>query len=125
MSLTTVMDKGTELGTLIQLITTLRYERRDLFIHISGSLFGYNRQKYQPYISEEQLPAVKTVKSVFNITRERNWRPLYEKDLANVLHFYQSGKVESGFLENDPIHLYVRCNSESLNSKSDRSTSIL
>jgi hypothetical protein len=56
---------------------------------MSRTHFSNFSQKYQPYISEEQLPAVRTVKSVYNITRERNWRPLYEKDLANILHFYR------------------------------------
>jgi mannose-6-phosphate isomerase class I len=45
---------------------------------------------------------------VHNITRERNRRPLYEKDLANILHFYEIGKVESGFVESDSIHAYVQ-----------------
>jgi len=65
------------------------------------------RQKFQPYLTEEQLPAFKAVKSVFNITRERGWRTLWEKELGNIAHEYKIGMATSGFVENDDIHVYV------------------
>ena len=66
MSLSTTSDKGGELGLLrvIALVTTLM----------------------QPFLPEDRLPAFKTVKSVYNITRERGWRPIWEKELGNVAH---------------------------------------
>jgi len=38
------------------------------------------------------IPAHKAVKSVFNITREHAWRPLWEKDLGNIQFEYKAGK---------------------------------
>ncbi|KAF8179208.1 hypothetical protein BJ912DRAFT_855711 [Pholiota molesta] len=78
-------DKGSELSKLIPLITTLR-------------------QIYQPYLSEEILPAHKAVKSIYNVTRERNWRPIWEKELGNVAFEYTSGKGLIGFHQDNPIH---------------------
>ncbi|KAJ7465143.1 hypothetical protein FB451DRAFT_1179327 [Mycena latifolia] len=40
----------------------------------------------------------------YNITRERGWRPIWEKELANVKNAYESGKMASGFHPEDPIH---------------------
>ena len=65
------------------------------------------RQKFQPYLTEEQLPAFKPVKSVFNITGERAWRTLWGKELGNIAHEYKIGMVTVGFVENDDIHAYI------------------
>jgi len=107
MPLTTVGDKGSELSLLIPLVTTLRY------VLFFPSLWAHKikrrdqRQKFQPYLTEEQLPAFKAVKSVFNITRERAWRTLWEKELGNIAHEYKVGMATAGFVENDDIHAYV------------------
>lgn len=50
------------------------------------------------------LPAHRATKSIFNITRERAWHPLWEKELGNVLHCYKSGKESIGFQGNNPLH---------------------
>ena len=62
------------------------------------------RHRFQPFFTEDQLPAFKAVKSVYNITRERGWRPIWEKELGNIAHEYQSGKAAAGFVENDSVH---------------------
>jgi hypothetical protein len=50
------------------------------------------------------MPPHKSVKSVYNITCERGWRPIWEKELANVHHMYSTGKIAAGFHPEDPIH---------------------
>jgi len=45
------------------------------------------------------------VKSVYNITRERGWRAIWEKEVENVAHEYKLGMVDAGFIANDPVHL--------------------
>ncbi|KAF8990438.1 hypothetical protein BDQ17DRAFT_1216898, partial [Cyathus striatus] len=84
MPLTVTGDKGSELDALSSLITTMR-------------------QKFQPLLPEDQLPAFGAAKSTCNITRERGW----EKELYNVAHEYQAGKFASGFVESDSIHSAV------------------
>ncbi|CAK5270489.1 unnamed protein product [Mycena citricolor] len=81
----TVTDKGSETGKLAALQTSLR-------------------QLLYPDLSLEIVPAHRSVKSVYNITCERGWRPIWEKELANVKHEYESGKVASGFHPDNPIH---------------------
>ncbi|KAF8985790.1 hypothetical protein BDQ17DRAFT_1436501 [Cyathus striatus] len=88
MPLTVTGDKGSELGLLISLVTAMR-------------------QRFQPFLPEAQLPAFRTVKSTYNITRERGWRPLWEKELANVVYEYNSGKITSGYVESDDIHSMI------------------
>ncbi|KAJ3502730.1 hypothetical protein NMY22_g18492 [Coprinellus aureogranulatus] len=83
--LSTTSDKGSEMGQLISLVQALRKE-------------------YVPYISEAQVPSHSAVKSPQNVTRERSWRPLWEKELANILHFYRVGQNEVGFQANDDFH---------------------
>ncbi|KAF5331244.1 hypothetical protein D9611_013141 [Ephemerocybe angulata] len=85
MSVTLTCDKGTELRKIIPLVTGLR-------------------KKYQPYLKEDAIAAVTATKSINNITRERLWRPMWETELANVLHEYNIGLVESGYQPNDHIH---------------------
>ncbi|KAF8876598.1 hypothetical protein CPB84DRAFT_1817665 [Gymnopilus junonius] len=77
MSISMTMDKGTEVGKLISLVQSMRALYCD--------------------ISEELLPSFCAVKSTSNITRERNWHPLYEKELSNIAYEYEAGKVASGF----------------------------
>ena len=60
-----------------------------------------------PALSEETLPAHRAVKSVFNITRERGWRPLWDKELANIEAFYLAKVATVGLIVNDAIHAYV------------------
>lgn len=102
MAVTNASDKGTELTRLIPLIMTLRYVH--YCCHYCTSYNFIFRKKYQPYISEDTLPSYRAVKSVFNITRERGWRPIWEKELGNVLHEYIVGKEIAQFQENDTIH---------------------
>ncbi|KAJ2923158.1 hypothetical protein H1R20_g13935, partial [Candolleomyces eurysporus] len=84
--LSTTSDKGSELGKLISLVQQLR-------------------KSYQPYISEEDVPSHSAVKSPQNITRERGWHPIWEKELANVLHFYRTGQFDAGYFPNDDFHM--------------------
>lgn len=44
------------------------------------------------------------VKSVYNITRERAWGPLYRNELANVLNDWNTGRIDAGFRPTDPLH---------------------
>ncbi|KAF5315640.1 hypothetical protein D9611_004975 [Ephemerocybe angulata] len=85
MPLSSTSDKGSELGPLISLVQTLR-------------------KRYQPHISEEKVPSHSAVKSPQNVTRERSWRPLWEKHLANILHFYRIGQSDAGYQSNDDFH---------------------
>ncbi|KAJ7182577.1 hypothetical protein C8R43DRAFT_868246 [Mycena crocata] len=88
MPIQTTRDKGSETGQLAAVQTTLR-------------------QTFLPDLSLEAVPAHHSVKSVYNITRERGWRPIWEKELANVKYAYKSGKVASGYHPEDPIHAGV------------------
>jgi hypothetical protein len=63
-----------------------------------------HRQMYLPDLDPNLVPPHKSVKSVYNITRERGWRPIWEKELANVLHMYTDGKLAAGYHPEDPIH---------------------
>ncbi|KAJ7163849.1 hypothetical protein C8R43DRAFT_879192 [Mycena crocata] len=85
MPLQTTSDKGSETGLLAATQTALR-------------------QIYLPDLELETVPAHLSVKSVYNITRERGWRPIWEKELANVKYAYESGKMAAGFHPEDPIH---------------------
>ncbi|KAJ7439477.1 hypothetical protein FB451DRAFT_1301899 [Mycena latifolia] len=85
MPLQTTSDMGSETGVLAAVQTALR-------------------QIYLPDLELETVPAHLSVKSVYNITRERGWRPIWEKELANVKYAYESGKMASGFHPEDPIH---------------------
>ncbi|KAG2003177.1 citrate synthase I [Coprinopsis cinerea AmutBmut pab1-1] len=85
MPITSTSDKGTELRKVISVIGTLR-------------------ATYQPYIPESVVASHNALKSPDNITRERNWRPLWEKDLANVLYFYRAGQEAAGFHPNNDFH---------------------
>ncbi len=38
----------------------------------------------QPFLPEDQLPAFKVVKSVYNIIHKQGWWPIWEKELGNV-----------------------------------------
>lgn len=60
-------------------------------------------------MDEEVLPAHRSVKSIYNITRERSWRPLWEKELGNIKHEYLGGKLEAGFREGVYVHQCVCC----------------
>jgi hypothetical protein len=106
MALSTASDMGSEHSKFIPLVTTLRYA--DLILVFSSdseySLLKKIRQIYQPFLPEDTLPAHRATKSIFNITRERAWRPLWEKELGNVLHSYKIGKESIGFQINNPIH---------------------
>ncbi|KAJ3506413.1 hypothetical protein NLJ89_g6882 [Agrocybe chaxingu] len=85
MPLTSTSDMGTELANFIPLVTTMR-------------------ETYQPFLDERTLPAHKAVKSTSNITRERGWRPIWEKELGNVLHEYRLGYHSAGIHVGNEIH---------------------
>ncbi len=105
MALTVTGDKGSEVGILISLVMTMRYSSSvDELVRL---IIIVSRNCFQPFLPEDQLPAFKAVKSVYNITRERGWRPIWEKELGNVAHEYQIGKVKADYIEGDPVHLYV------------------
>lgn len=108
MPVLTTSDMGTEVSKLIPLVTAIRYVFimccfSNPFIYVS-LLY---RNLAQPFLSTDDLPAFRTTKSIFNITRERAWRPIFEKDLSNVLYFYNAGKLRIGFQADDPLHEYV------------------
>ena len=69
-------------------------------------LINIRRQTYQPYLDNDTLPAHVFVKSIYNITRERNWRPLYSGVLANIEFKWATGKMDAGYHPNNPIHEY-------------------
>ncbi|KAJ7185212.1 hypothetical protein C8R46DRAFT_881931, partial [Mycena filopes] len=85
MPLQTTSDKGSETGILAAAQTALR-------------------SIYLPELELDTVPAHMSVKSVYNITRERGWRPIWEKELANVKYAYETGKIAAGFHPQDPIH---------------------
>ncbi|KAJ7863354.1 hypothetical protein B0H14DRAFT_3444217 [Mycena olivaceomarginata] len=85
MPMQTTSDMGSETGGLAAAQTSLR-------------------QIYLPDLPLDSLPAHRSVKSVYNITRERGWRPIWEKELANVKYAYETGKISAGFHPEDPIH---------------------
>jgi len=80
-----VTDKGSETGPLAAMQTMLR-------------------QRYDPFLPIEEIPAHTFVKSVFNITRERAWRPLWENELGQIKVEWESGQIEAGYHPNDPLH---------------------
>ncbi|KAJ7868533.1 hypothetical protein B0H14DRAFT_2572268 [Mycena olivaceomarginata] len=83
--LMTTSDMGSETGGLAAAQTLLR-------------------QIYLPDLPLDSLPAHRSVKSVYNITRERGWCLIWEKELANVKYAYETGKISAGFHPEDPIH---------------------
>ena len=50
------------------------------------------------------VPAHNFVKSVYNITVERGWRPLYHRELANLLEIYHA-KTPMIFLQGNATHV--------------------
>ncbi|KAF8519694.1 hypothetical protein JB92DRAFT_3112223 [Gautieria morchelliformis] len=58
----------------------------------------------QTALCVETLPPHRFVKSVHNITRERGWRPLWHKDLKNVLLAWREGQLEVGYIDSNPTH---------------------
>ncbi|KAG6807536.1 hypothetical protein H0H92_007153, partial [Tricholoma furcatifolium] len=78
-------DKGSELGLIAATQSAMR-------------------QMYLPDLDPHEVPPYKAVTSVKNITRERAWRPLLEKVLRNIQHFYISEKLTSGYHPNDQVH---------------------
>lgn len=71
-------DKGTEVGKLIALVTALRSV--PIFHYsLNTHLSKLNSRATYADVPEDLLPAFKAVKSTSNITRESNWRPLWEK----------------------------------------------
>lgn len=42
-----------------------------------------------------------------NITRERGWRPLWEKDLKNILDAWTMGQLRVDYRDGNRIHKYV------------------
>ena len=54
------------------------------------------RETYQPYITEDNIPAVKIVKSVYNITRKRNWCPIGEKELGIFIYLLCLSSIKFG-----------------------------
>ncbi|KAF8504932.1 hypothetical protein JB92DRAFT_3145648 [Gautieria morchelliformis] len=83
--LQTTSDKGSETGQLASMQTALR-------------------TFYEPGLSVENLPPHRFVKSVHNITREHGWRPLWHKDLKNVLLAWREGQLEVGYIDSNPTH---------------------
>ncbi|KAJ7194165.1 hypothetical protein GGX14DRAFT_576656 [Mycena pura] len=71
--------------------------------HILAALQSSLRQSASP-LDLQKVPAHQSVKSVYNITRERAWRPLYHDELANVRWFYDNGKIEAGYHPLDAVH---------------------
>lgn len=103
MPLQTTSDMGSETGQLAAVQTSLRY----FFLNNSSPTNLRNRQIFLPGLELDAIPAHRSVKSVYNITRERGWRPIWEKELANVKYTYETGKIAAGFRPEDPIHEYV------------------
>ncbi|KAF8508002.1 hypothetical protein JB92DRAFT_3098153 [Gautieria morchelliformis] len=83
--LQTTSDKGSETGQLAAMQTALR-------------------TFYELGLSVETLPPHRFVKSVHNITRERGWCPLWNKDLKNVLLAWREGQLEVGYIDSNPTH---------------------
>jgi hypothetical protein len=46
-------------------------------------------------------------KSTYNITRERAWRGIWEKELSNVLEEYVNGQRDAGYDSTDDFHRFV------------------
>jgi len=60
-------------------IFILSYWGRNFWYH---TIHAHESRKAKvPYISVDDKPAAKALKSMYNIRRERAWRPLYEKEL--------------------------------------------
>jgi hypothetical protein len=96
---------GSETGKIHALQETLRYviATPSLCVNLPDSI---TRMCYAPGISIEELPAARHTKSVYNITVERQWQPLYQKCLSNVLAFWREHNGQ--FLEGNWLHQYVR-----------------
>ncbi|KAF9554090.1 hypothetical protein CPC08DRAFT_644758, partial [Agrocybe pediades] len=85
--LSNTCDMGTEVRRLIPMVTALRAIEQPALAKV-----------------EHILPTFRAVKSVYNVTRERGWRSIYEKDLSNVLYEYQRRKLAVGYCEEDKRH---------------------
>ncbi|GJJ14738.1 hypothetical protein Clacol_009005 [Clathrus columnatus] len=78
-------DKGSENGKVSMVQTTL------------WTMFA-------PSLSVEMIPPARLVRSIRNITRERNWRPIWEKELKNVLEAWRSGQLDIGYEHGNEFH---------------------
>ncbi|KII90163.1 hypothetical protein PLICRDRAFT_53263 [Plicaturopsis crispa FD-325 SS-3] len=78
-------DKGSETGQVAALQTTLRL-------------------RYRPALDVDELPAHRFVKSVYNIVRERAWRPLFHTELQNILVAWKEGQLGAGYHPLDERH---------------------
>lgn len=62
------------------------------------------RLRYAPEIPIAEVPASMHVKSVYNITRERAWGPLHQKELANIRNNWDEGRIATGYHASNPLH---------------------
>lgn len=67
--------------------------------------FTFARAEYSEY-DNDAIPAHSFVRSVFNITVEQGWRPLYHKELSNITVDYEQYKPLNFHLE-DELHKCV------------------
>ncbi|KAJ2913413.1 hypothetical protein MD484_g7001, partial [Candolleomyces efflorescens] len=86
--LSTASDMGTEQGQLINIQNVLR-------------------QRFLPALDINLVPPHVSVKSVYNITRERGWRPIWEQGLENILYMYNKDKLLVGYQDHTPLHKSV------------------
>ena len=98
-------DMGSETGRLAAVHATLRYvacfgafSYYPLLIKIS--------LHFCPGLTFEELPPHIFVKSVFNITREHSWKPLFYTELENILVAWREGP-EAGYQPHNAIHTCV------------------
>jgi hypothetical protein len=68
---------------------------------------GMDRNLLNPEY-DANLPAAVATTSTNNITRERGWRPLWERELENVLAAWRTGQEEYGYDAQDLFHKYVK-----------------
>ncbi|KIY47705.1 hypothetical protein FISHEDRAFT_44855, partial [Fistulina hepatica ATCC 64428] len=101
--LTTTSDMGGELGYFIRstastILLTIRF----------GANYMLYSALYLPGL-DESIPPHRSTKSIFNITRERAWRPMFHQTFANIIHFYKTGQLDAGFHPDDPVHETIAC----------------
>jgi hypothetical protein len=95
---------GSETGKIHALQETLRCVISTLTFYVDLPV-STPRMRYAPGISIEEIPAARHTKSVYNITVERQWQPLYRKCLSNILTFWRDHNGQ--FFEGNWLHKYV------------------
>lgn len=85
---------GTEQGQLINI-------QNVLWCFSSSAYFISDTQWFLPALDIDLIPPHVSVRSVYNITQEQGWRPIWEQGLGNI---YNKDKLFVGYQDHTLLH---------------------